>query len=715
MNERIDVIKKALHNLLLEMNTVPPGEEFADDPELAEAFEVLYDIRSAFEAMSRGELDFTVSGKGHFTGIVKSFQAALRHLTWQAKAVAEGDFTQRVDFLGELADSFNQMTEALSHAVRQLQKSEGEYRQLFENAAEAIVLVQDAKIMLSNPMFLVLTGYTEDELKKMDFLDVFHPDDHDMLVPYSSENQPDKKMQPAIRIIKKSGEIGWVESKGIEILWSESGACLYFLNDISIRKKALDYLYKSEEKFRMLAENSSDMIWIYNLTRKEIVYLSPSSYYLLGYKAEDAAKLNLRDVISDTTYDQTKKTLLESVKKFSKNPEKHHSLVIEIMQKNSKGKYIWTESSVNFRYNSAGEIELIGSSRSIDNRKKAQEEVAYLSYHDQLTGLYNRRFFDEEFVRMDRDENLPITVVMADVNGLKLTNDAFGHGAGDVLLKTFSNILKQYFRPEDVLARIGGDEFVMLLKNTGTARAEEIIADIKKVLDTRRSDEIILSASFGLHTKTNIHEHMDRVYRNAETNMYHNKLVESKEMKSKTILLIQSRLNKKSEHIKRHSENVSRYCGAIGTVMGMDKDAVDELRLLGLLHDIGKISVSDYILNKKEPLTDAETAKMQRHAEIGYQILRSVSIYANLADYVLCHHEFMDGSGYPRQLKGHEIPLQSKIVSVAEAYDAMTTWQPGREIMVHNEACEQLLRGAGKQFDEEIVDVFVQNVLGGLE
>lgn len=341
-----------------------------------------------------------------------------------------------------------------------------------------------------------------------------------------------------------------------------------------------------------------------------------------------------------------------------------------------------------------------------------QEEILYLSFHDHLTGLYNRRFYEEELARLDTERNWPLTIVMGDVNGLKLVNDSFGHSCGDQLLQKTAVALLRGCRADDIIARMGGDEFVMLLPQTDASEAARLIERIKKNLATELIEGLEISVSFGIKTKTRATEDIAEVFRQAEDEMYHNKLYESPSLKGRTIDNIIAVLNKKSQREEAHSRQVANYCQRMGIALSMADEQIRELKAFGLLHDIGKIAIGDTILNKAGPYTAGEWLVMKGHAEIGYRILSTNNDMAEIADYVLGHHERWDGSGYPKGLKGREIPLPSRICAIADAYDAMISERSYKPVLTPAEARAELQKNAGSQFDPELVELFVGLVSG---
>jgi len=349
--------------------------------------------------------------------------------------------------------------------------------------------------------------------------------------------------------------------------------------------------------------------------------------------------------------------------------------------------------------------------RDISENIQKEKEIERLSFFDHVTGLYNRRYYEQELRRMDTELNLPLTLAMADVNGLKMINDAFGHLVGDELLQKTATIIKEVCRTEDIISRIGGDEFVILLPKTDEAGAEIVINRINERLADEKIGELNISVSFGVGVKKSVEENIKNIFIDAENKMYRNKLSESASMRNKNIDLIISSLYAKSHREMLHSKRVSKLCEKLAINLSLDKDGVNQMKTAGLMHDIGKIGIEDHILNKDGKLIKAEWIAMMRHPEIGYRILSSVNEFSEIADYILFHHERWDGKGYPKNLKGELIPVQSRIITLADAYDAMTTDRTYRSAMSREEAIIEIERCAGTQFDSAIAKIFIETVL----
>jgi diguanylate cyclase (GGDEF)-like protein/PAS domain S-box-containing protein len=354
------------------------------------------------------------------------------------------------------------------------------------------------------------------------------------------------------------------------------------------------------------------------------------------------------------------------------------------------------------QYKDGEVIGLVVTFMDITERKKREEHIKYLSYHDSLTGLKNRMFFEDELRRIDTPKNLPISIVFGDANGLKLTNDIFGHATGDELLKKTAAVLKRVCRGEDLVARIGGDEFAILLPNTEAKDAAKIISRVKSELAKEQVASIKCSMSMGHATKTAKYQNIDRIMESAEADMYKEKMFNRKTVGTDMINAIVETIHNKCPREKLHSLEISEICQRIGQAMELPEPEVRKLKAAGFLHDIGKITLDKGILLRQHALTEDEAKELEQHAVTGYRILNLFDETMDLAEGVLCHHENWDGSGYPRGLKGEEIPILARIIKLAESYNDISKEQ------VNEQALEEIKKQSGKMFDPEVVDIFIK-------
>ena len=373
---------------------------------------------------------------------------------------------------------------------------------------------------------------------------------------------------------------------------------------------------------------------------------------------------------------------------------------------------LYFESSLSPIYDENDKIVgAVGISRDITEAKQKQDEINFISCHDYLTDLYNRRYYFEQFKKLDQKNFYPLGIMMLDVNGLKIVNDAFGHAIGDIALKTLGNVLKDTFEQKDIVSRIGGDEFAVLLPNTTSIKLQEYKEQIASVVKTIRIENVELSLAIGYELKKSIEEDTDDILKSAENRMYRHKSTEGSSVRSHAINAILKTLTDKYDIEREHSQRVSYYCKLIGLQLNLREDEILELEQAGMFHDIGKISIPDSILNKPGKLTNEEYDVIKTHTEVGYQILRAADEYSDLAIHALYHHERWDGNGYPSGLKGKDIPLFSRIICVVDAYEAMTADRTYRKKLSEDYAISEIKRCSGTQFDPKIAKLFVEKVL----
>ena len=350
--------------------------------------------------------------------------------------------------------------------------------------------------------------------------------------------------------------------------------------------------------------------------------------------------------------------------------------------------------------------------RDVSEEKEHNRKIEYLSSHDALTKLYNRYYLEQRIGCFEKNlDKSPVSVIMADVNGLKMTNDVFGHKIGDNLLVQAAEVLRTICPENAIIARWGGDEFVVLMPGVHQLLAERITRKIKTEEVAIEGSSLPLSLSLGCMTATNSNMTITGTMIQAEKYMYQQKLLNSKSYRNSIISSLLATLYEKSNETEEHSKRLEGYCHAIGEKLGFSSKEMDDLSLLAMLHDIGKVGIETDVLKKPSALTNSEWEEMRRHPEIGYRIARETPELAGIAEFILSHHERYDGKGYPHGLKADEIPLVCRIIAVVDAYDAMTNDRVYRHALAKDVAIQELIAHSGTQFDPEIVNLLIE-ILG---
>ena len=338
-----------------------------------------------------------------------------------------------------------------------------------------------------------------------------------------------------------------------------------------------------------------------------------------------------------------------------------------------------------------------------------QKELEYKSFHDSLTGLYNRRFFEEEMNRLDTKRNLPLSIIIADLNGLKLINDSYGHDKGDKALIKTGEILNEVLRDEDIIARHGGDEFAVLLPQTDNETVVKIIKRIKnKVYEFNQKEDIPISFALGSATKNDSDQDIEEVLKAADNNMYQNKLSERQSSKNNIVQALLNTLSAKSDETKDHAIRMTELALKFGEKLNLNNSELNRLSLLATMHDIGKAAISENILIKPGNLNEEEWKIIKQHSEKGYKITSSIAELSIIAEDILFHHERWDGEGYPQGLIGDKIPYLSRVITIIDAYDVMTHKRSYSEPISKKDALAEIENCAGTQFDPDLAEKFIE-------
>ncbi|NLJ81335.1 MAG: diguanylate cyclase [Firmicutes bacterium] len=344
--------------------------------------------------------------------------------------------------------------------------------------------------------------------------------------------------------------------------------------------------------------------------------------------------------------------------------------------------------------------------RDISEAVRQRTEIEFLSFRDHLTGAYNRRGFSREMSRLDQENFLPLSIIVADLNGLKFINDAFGHAVGDQFLIRASHILEKSVPERGIVARLGGDEFAVMLPNTAGEQARQLLREIRGLAKKEAVRSKQISLALGAAVKERPEQNIQTVYNTAEKAMYTDKI--SAGPGKRAVDLLVSILFADNPGEKEHAHRVAELGKMTALALQLPSEQIEELYTVGLLHDIGKIAVDTTILRKGPLLNRREEAELKRHPEWGYRILRGCRDMEAIAAGILAHHERFDGKGFPRGLKGTEIPFYARIIAIADTYDNIAQ---ERGLSGPQEASKKLREEAGTRFDPDLVQVFVEKVL----
>jgi diguanylate cyclase (GGDEF)-like protein len=364
-------------------------------------------------------------------------------------------------------------------------------------------------------------------------------------------------------------------------------------------------------------------------------------------------------------------------------------------------------------YDDSGKAHrIVGIAADITDLKLGEEKLKYLSLHDPLTGLYNRIYFEEEMSRLEKARYDRVGIVSCDVDGLKLVNDTLGHDRGDSLLVAAAKVIKECFREGDLVARIGGDEFSAILPNTTESAVENACQRIQDAVAAYNATnpELPLSISVGFAIKNGFHKNLKDVFKEADNNMYREKLYRTQSVRSTIVKSLVDTMKARDFTTEKHVIRLEKLLISLAALIGLSESTQSDLSLLAKFHDIGKVGISDSILFKEGPLTSEEWKEMMRHCEIGYRIALSASELIPIADWILKHHEWWNGQGYPFGIKGEEIPIECRLLAIADAYEAMTSVRPYRRAFSHEEAVAELIKNSGTQFDPKLLKKFLQMV-----
>ena len=478
------------------------------------------------------------------------------------------------------------------------------------------------------------------------------------------------------------------------------------LGDNSLRKsyypelqKRLEELERANEKQRALLEAMPDTLLVIDLQGHVLTFFLREPNLVKPFVDVLPRRQHLSELLEPSMANLFL-SVANKVQSFQKMEEFHCTL---------------QRGGANFYYEVRGVVDSENSVlfliRDITEQRAAEEKMYTLGIRDNLTGLFNRTYFEQSLMNFNRGCDGPIGIIVCDIDGLKFVNDTFGNRTGDMLLKAVAAHLSSVMRPEDIIARIGGDEFGVLLCNI----AEE---DLQRLCDTLvrevhafnlRNSDLHLSVSVGYSFAETCSENSHALFLDADNAMYRKKLLHSDSVRNSIVRTLMKALEARDYNTEGHGQRMVAVSAFLAKSLGLSDGEIHEIRLVAQFHDIGKVGIPDSILFKPGKLDEQEWHVMKSHSEIGARIAAGIPEIAHVAEYIRGHHERWDGKGYPDGKAGSEIPLPCRIVAVADAYDAMVSDRPYRKALSREEALEELHQCMGTQFDPQVVKAFEEN------
>lgn len=493
-----------------------------------------------------------------------------------------------------------------------------------------------------------------------------------------------------------------VNIKGRDELNSLGNAINLMLNKLQTSNEKI---LEKEERLRFVLEGTNEGFWDLNISNNEI-FVSSHIAKILEISDKDM-QLKVEELKSFLPSSYIRQFTREYIKTVRTNSDEVFVIERNIIFNEKRSMWVLIKGRIVVRDENGNALRIAGTFSDVTERKKSEDTIKYLSSYDVLTGLYNRAKFVSELKRLDSKESLPLSLIMCDVNGLKIANDAFGHKTGDKLLIKITGILKKASGKKGIVSRLGGDEFAILLPNTSKKDADAVSDKITKYCEEAEADPIKASISLGRVTKLSEEEDFDKLFDKAEDRMYRNKLLQDKSSRHSIVASLERSLQETDFETREHTARLQKLAVRLGQSIGLSKDNLDELSLLGSLHDIGKIAIPKSILTKPGALTQEEWEIIKKHSEIGYRIALSSVELIPIADCILTHHEKWNGTGYPKGLKGEEIPLLARIISIVDAYDVITNARSYKKPAAHEDALKEIEKCSGTHFDPYLVKEFI--------
>jgi diguanylate cyclase (GGDEF)-like protein/PAS domain S-box-containing protein len=585
-------------------------------------------------------------------------------------------------------------------------------RLITENIEDAILITElKLNIIYISLSVTKVLGFTLEELQKIPINNIITPESYKevlkivkelSLLDIAHNNNKPLFANLELEYFQKDGSTAWAELVG-SLIKNKLGVpqeILFIGRNISERKKAEEEMIRLNEFNKNLLNNSPNPIVVVNADGS-MKYVNPAFEKMTGFLLTEAAG------IKPPFPWWAKESLAESSEFFKK------ALIgvenrSEIQYQTKDGRKLWVLIDVSIQ-KTGDEIKyFISTITDITDKKNTQDKLEYLSFHDSLTGLYNRAFFDEEIKRLGKSRKIPISVIIGDANNLKLVNDVFGHARGDELLKKIAHVLQKCCRNEDIVSRWGGDEFAIILPDTGLNIADNIIKRIKEACLNESKKKYPLSLALGAAVKDTKDDDVNIVFKIAEDNMYRRKMMERKILSRSVFSFLESTLFETGVEIDDHVTRLKKCIKKFGEHLNLSDKQFQELELLARYQDIGKVIISEIALKNLEELSEKDHKILKKHPETGCKIAQSFPDISCISEYILTHHEDWNGNGYPGNLKELSIPYISRIIAIINAYDEKLNGNFNNIAISKSKALKELKKLSGIQLDPDLLKRFIE-------
>jgi len=568
-----------------------------------------------------------------------------------------------------------------------------------------------------NRMFEKIVQRSENDMRSLQWADITHPEDLEQdrrsFEQFKSGEINGYTMEK--RYLRPDGSIVWVNMMIATLLGGPGPISMHLclIEDISSRKQAEEELRESERSKSVLLSHLPGLAYRCRYDQDwTMLFVSEGCQALTGYAPENLINNQVLSYNNQIVPEFREQIWSEWKRVLSQR----RSFRYEYEIKTKTGERKWVLELGQGIFDRDGNVEALeGVIFDITELKKREAQITYLNERDYLTGLFNRRFFEAEKARLDKQAAWPLSIAICDINGLKMINDAFGHAEGDQLISDMARLIQSNCPGDYLVSRTGGDEFTVLMPRADSEQALKLVTQIQHAVETYNRNEKVYEVSLSVGYSTirsgDGRKAIDEAVKAADAHLNHRKLLNQKSSHNAILSSIMATLYARSHETEEHGQRLTSLTGMIGKRLGLEQKLLDELELFSMLHDIGKIGVDDRILNKPDRLTPEEWEQMKLHSEIGYRIAMSTPELEHIAGYILHHHERWDGKGYPGKLMGRDIPLASRILAVADSFDAMTEDRVYRRAMPWETALEEIGRCSGTQFDPDVAHLFMDLIL----